>query len=161
MENIKDECCPEFNPVPWDEKIHIWDNKRFVRDTTRQFLHIPLPGTISGMIKRQMKMIEESEASPHTEDFIWLSYDPSPWKSEHFFHVIKEVNGADNVFISGTFMTKVFDGPYRSVPSWIKEMNIYVETNGYKALKYYVYYTTCPRCAKKYGHNYVVLFAMI
>ena len=25
----------------------------------------------------------------------------------------------------------------------------------------YFYYTTCPKCAKKHGHNYVVGFAQV
>lgn len=25
----------------------------------------------------------------------------------------------------------------------------------------YFHYTTCPKCAKKYGHNYVVLFTEV
>lgn len=26
---------------------------------------------------------------------------------------------------------------------------------------YYFYYTTCPKCAKKYGHNYIIAFVEI
>lgn len=27
--------------------------------------------------------------------------------------------------------------------------------------KYYFHYTSCPKCAKIYGHNYVVAFAKV
>ena len=30
-----------------------------------------------------------------------------------------------------------------------------------KTKKIYFYYTTCPKCAKKYGHNYIVSFAEV
>lgn len=23
-------CCPEFDPIPWDDKIIEWENKRFI-----------------------------------------------------------------------------------------------------------------------------------
>ena len=36
------ECCPPFKPEPWDEKTITWENKRFVKDRVRSFLHIPL-----------------------------------------------------------------------------------------------------------------------
>jgi hypothetical protein len=31
----------------------------------------------------------------------------------------------------------------------------------YKIKKWYMWYTTCPKCAKKYGKNYVVVIAEI
>jgi NMD protein affecting ribosome stability and mRNA decay len=47
------------------------------------------------------------------------------------------------------------------VPKWIKEMDALLAAQGQKALKYYFHYTSCPKCAKIYGHNYVVAFAQI
>ena len=44
---------------------------------------------------------------------------------------------------------------------WIKEMAEYVAEKGKTVKKYYFYYTTCPKCAKTYGHNYVVAFAKV
>ncbi len=66
-----------------------------------------------------------------------------------------------NVKLSGTFLTKVFEGPYQNAPKWLKEMEAYVAEQGKKAQKYYFYYTTCPKCAKKWGKNYVVIFAQV
>ncbi len=42
---------------------------------------------------------------------------------------------------------------------WAVEMKQYVENKGKQLLKLYFSYTTCPKCAKAYGKNYVVLFA--
>jgi hypothetical protein len=113
------------------------------------------------MITKQWKLAEDADAAPEIEDFLWLAYDPSPWKSEHYIAVTKEVPGADNVTLSGTFLTKVFDGPYHAVPKWIKVMDKFVADKGMKVKKYYFYFTTCPKCAKKYGHNYIVAFAQV
>jgi hypothetical protein len=63
--------------------------------------------------------------------------------------------------ISGTFLTKVFEGPYQNMGKWIKEMDAYVKAKGKENKKLYSYYTTCPKCAKAYGKNYVVLLAQI
>ncbi|MGI5826305.1 MAG: hydrolase [Patescibacteria group bacterium] len=107
------------------------------------------------------KKIQEAKAEVETKDFLMLAYDPSPWKSEIYMTVAKEVPGTKNVKLSGTFLSKVFDGPYNAVPKFIKEMDKFVETQGKKVKKYYFYYTYCPKCAKKYGHNYVVAFAAV
>lgn len=154
-------CCPEFDPSSWEGKTVIFEDKLFVKNTTPQFLHMPLPGTIGKMVTKSWAEMEAAGARPANQDFLWLAYDPSPWKCEHYFHVTHEVPGLTNVKLSGTFITKVFDGPFNHVPKWIKEMDAYLASQNKKAAKYYFYYTTCPKCAKKYGHNYVVIFAEI
>ena len=63
--------------------------------------------------------------------------------------------------ISGTFMTKIFEGPYWNAGKWTKEMDVYVKKKGKKIKKMYFYYTTCPKCAKYYGKTYTVIFAQI
>ncbi|MDD5099111.1 MAG: hypothetical protein PHP35_02105, partial [Candidatus Colwellbacteria bacterium] len=73
----------------------------------------------------------------------------------------KEVPNMETIRFTGKFISKVFDGPYNAVPKWIKEMDEYLSKAGLKAKKYFFYYTTCPKCSKKYGHNYVVSFAEI
>ncbi len=63
--------------------------------------------------------------------------------------------------ISGTFLCKVFEGPYQNMRKWIQEMSAFVESKGKKPQKLYFYYTTCPKCAKKYGKNYVAILAQV
>lgn len=113
------------------------------------------------VVTRMWNMIQQANARPADRDFIMLAYDPSPWKSELYITVTKEVPDALNVRLSGTFMSRVFDGPYNAVPKWFKEMEGYAQSKGKKAIKQYFYYTACPKCAKKYGHNYVVAFAQV
>ena len=161
MEGINDQCCPEFNPVPWNEKTHAWYNKKFISAAIPQFLYIPLPCSISCMMKRQIKLINKADAMPHADEYIFLNSSVSPWKSEYFIHVTTEVPGALNTEISGTFVTKVFDGPYNNVPRWKKQMDFFVNDLGYTVQRYFIYYTTCPKCAEKYGHNYIVFFAKV
>lgn len=154
-------CCPKFDPTPFDEKEIVFKDKLFAMDTMPQFLHFPLPGIFGKVITRLCKKVEAAGAKPDDKDILMLCYDPSPWKSELYVSVTKEVPDAENVKLSGTFMTKVFDGPFNHVPQWIKEMTSYVEGKGKKVKKFYFYYTTCPKCAKKWGHNYVVVFAEV
>ncbi|MDD5693534.1 MAG: hypothetical protein PHU86_03635 [Patescibacteria group bacterium] len=154
-------CCPKFNPIPWEDKEVVFENRMFIKDTMTQIMHMPLPGSFAKIIGRMWEKIENANAKPAEKDLLMLCYDPSPWKSEMYVSVTREVPDAENVTISGTFMTKVFDGPYNHVPKWIKAMDNYVADKGKKIQKYYFYYTTCPKCAKKYGHNYVVVFAQV
>jgi hypothetical protein len=153
------ECCPKFDPRVWEGKRVTWQDKLFITDNVKQLFHIPL--NMGKVVTRMFKSIEDAQASPPKEEFIMLAYDPSPWKSELYMTVTKEVPGAKNVKLSGTYLTQVFDGPYNAVPNWIKEINAYVASKNKKIKKYYFYYTTCPKCAKKYGHNYVVAFTEV
>jgi hypothetical protein len=155
----KDECCPEFDPSRWEKKTHIWHDKKFIQDNVRQFLHIPL--NMVQVVTKMFAKIEAAGACPPDEDFLMLAYDPSPWKSELYMTVTKEVPNARMTTISGTFISRVFDGPYNAIPKSIKEMDEYLAAQGKKALKYYIHYAYCPKCSKKFGHNYCIAFAQV
>lgn len=161
MDNINDPtiCCPEFNPEIWDEKTHIWKDKLFIKDSVIQFMHIPL--NMGKIITKMFSKIETVGARPDNNDFLMLCYDPSPWKSEINMTITKEIPGANNIKISGTFLSKTFDGQYNEVPKWMKEMEIYAKNNNKEIIKQYVHYAYCPKCAKKYGHNWAIIFAEI
>jgi hypothetical protein len=60
--------------------------------------------------------------------------------------------------LSGDFITRVFEGPYRKVKDWTHEMEIAAKAHGHghEAKRVFMFYTTCPKCAKVYGNNYVV-----
>lgn len=154
-------CCPEFKPEHWEGKTHVWENKMFVKDSIPTFLHMPLPSRINKMMQRIWKKIEESGAKPEEEDYIILTKDPSPWRSEYYFAVDKQVPDVENTTLSGTFITRAFDGPYRDVPKFIKQAREAAEKDDKKVKDFSVFYTTCPKCAKKYGHNYIVVFAEV
>jgi hypothetical protein len=65
------------------------------------------------------------------------------------------------VKFSGTFLTKVFEGPYRNAPKWHKQMQEFTASQGKPMKKMYFYYTACPKYAKIYGKNYVIAVAEI
>jgi len=153
----KEECCPQFEPKPWNEKEITWENKPFVKDRVRSFLHIPL--NFGRVMMRNCRVIEEAEAGE--KNMIVLSDENSLWGADVYISVRKEVPGANMARISGTFLSKVFEGPYRDMGKWVKEINAFVEGKGKKAKKLYFYYTTCPKCAKESGKNYVVILAEV
>lgn len=155
------ECCPVFDPKPWDYVTHNWIDKPFIKDYIRQFFHMPLPSQMGKIIGRMWKKAKDAGADTEMKDFLLLAYDPSPWKSELYMSVTKEVPDAENVKLTGIFISKVFDGPYNHIPKYLNEFRRYLALTDKKAKKYYFYYTTCPKCAKKYGHNYIVAFAEI
>jgi hypothetical protein len=154
-------CCPKFDPSTWDGKTVEWKDKLFIQKDVPCFLHMPLPGAIGSMMTKSVELIEKAGAKTEPKDFLWFCHDSSPWKSENYLSVTKEVPGANNVKLSGTFMAKVFEGPYQNIPKWMKEMDTYVQGQGKTIKKYFFYYTTCPKCAKKWGKNYVVIFAQV
>jgi len=155
------QCCPEFDPGLWQDKEVNWQDKSFIRETVPQFMHIPLPGAFGKAVARMWQKIEDAGARPEEKDFLMLTSETSPWKGEIYVNTTREVPDAENVKISGSFLTRVFDGPYNAVPKWIREMEGILAARNKTAGNYYFYYTTCPKCAKKYGHNYVVVFARV
>lgn len=153
MSNNPTDCCPRFQPEAWDEKELHFKEKLFVKAETLSIFHIPL--NMGSTFSKTFDAIKNANAYSE-DDFVVLSYDSSPWKSEHFFSVTKDVPGEKMVHMTGDFITKVFEGPYRNAPKWEKEMECFVESRGKEAKKTYFFYTACPKCAKFYGKNYLV-----
>ena len=36
------ECCPRFDPAPWDGKVFEWNNKWFIKDSVSTQFYMPL-----------------------------------------------------------------------------------------------------------------------
>lgn len=159
MNSDKDICCYPLDTTLWEEKIHEWKDKLFLQDEVVQIMHIPV--NMTPVVNRMFKKIEEADAMPEVKDFLMLAYDPSPWKSEIHMTVTKKVPNGKMVKLSGTFISKVFDGPYKDVPKWINRMDTFLSSHNQKCLKYYFHFAYCPKCMKKYGHNYCIVFAQI
>ena len=150
-------CCPRFDPEPWDEKEITWQDELFIKDHVRSFLHIPL--NFGKVMVKNMERIQAAGAlAPQP---LMLSDEKSLWGADIYIAVSKEIPGAEMKRISGTFLTKVFEGPYKNVGRWVKEMKAYVKSKGREIKKMYFFYTTCPNCAKVYGKNYTVILTMV
>jgi hypothetical protein len=150
-------CCPRFNPEPWDEKEITWQDKIFLKDRVRSFFHIPLNfGKV--MVKNMGKIIKADALAPEP---VLLSDENSLWGADVYIAVNKEVPQTQMEKISGTFLTKVFEGPYKDAGKWAQQMKDYVKSKGRELKKLYYFYTTCPKCAKYYGKNYTVMVAEV
>jgi len=150
-------CCEPFDPNPWDEKEIVWKDKIFVKDHVKSFMHVPI--NMGKVITRNMALIEKADAkAPHQ---LMLTDENSSWGSDIYIDVSKYVPDAQMAKLSGQFLTKVYEGPFKDTGKWIQEMNKFVKSKGKEIIKLYFSYTTCPKCAKAYGKNYVVLFAQI
>ncbi|MDO8515540.1 MAG: hypothetical protein Q7S14_03500 [bacterium] len=142
-------CCEPFDPKLWKNKEVVWKDKIFVKDHVVSFLHITL--NMGKVITKNMTLIDKAGAKAPYQ--LMLTDEKSLWGADIYIDVSKTVPGAQMTTLSGTFKTKVFEGPYQNVGKWAKEMG--------KCTKLYFSYTTCPNCAKAYGKNYVVLFAQV
>ena len=150
-------CCAKLDVAYWDGRELEWNDKPFMRDHIREFLHIPL--NYGSVISRDHAAIENAEAYP--ENPLWLTDEVSPWGADIYLAVDRDVPDVDMERISGRFLTKVFEGPYRNISSWVREMEAFVESKGEVLERLYFYYATCPKCAKHFGANNVVLFAKV
>ena len=148
-------CCPVFDPAPWDGQVFEFKNKPFIKDRTVSFMHIPL--NMSKVMKRMSQTASGGETA--AEDFILLSEDTSPWHADQYYAVKDEIPGADNVKLTGRYFAKVYEGEFKEVSAWYKDLIATVEERGDELKRVFFYYTTCPNCAKVYGKNYVVGFA--
>lgn len=159
--DVNDVCCPVFEPAEWNNIRHQWTEKRFVKDTVPEIFHIPLPGAYRKTISRMWKKAQRAGAAPAPDDFLLLTRDLSACRGELYMAVTRDVSGAETVKLSGNFFSKVFEGTYGEVPRCIREMKEHLAADNLFFKKDYIYFPYCPKCAKKYGHNYIVVLAEV
>lgn len=162
-ERKKDVCCAEFDPTLWAEKEFKFENKPFVKETTWCIWCMPL--NFGGAMNRALAKIEGMDGTE--PNFLMLADMKSPWSTRIYISVDDMAKIKDSPEVetfTGTFVTKVFEGPYKDFPKWIQEMKTYVKnTKGLDVdgCDMYAQYGTCPKCAKKFGKNYVVLWVKV
>ena len=149
----KDECCPKFEPKSWDGKILNWKNKKFIKDKVFTLFYIPI--NFGSVIKKLMEKINSANAE--CPDWMGLSDHTSKWNMNIYVAVNKDIPNSENVTLSGKFLSKVYEGPYKDTGKWCKDYDTYAKSKKLEIKKQYMWYTTCPKCAKKYGKNYVVI----
>ena len=79
------ECCPKFDPAPWQERWITLDGKKFVKDRVRSFLRIPL--NFGAVMTRNMAKIQQAEAG--APQMLLLSDENSLWGADVYIEVAK------------------------------------------------------------------------
>ncbi len=156
-EASEDICCPPFEPKPWDDKLFEWKDKMFIRGKVFTLFYMPM--NFGAVIKRLFKKVEDAQAS--VPDWICLSDHTSKWNMDLYLAVDKPVEGAKMTTLSGQFYSKVYEGPYKNTKQWCDDYKELAAQKGLEIKKWYMWYTTCPKCAKKYGKNYVVILCLV
>lgn len=157
MNNQNEECCPKFDPKPWDEKVFVWENKRFLKDKVFTLFYMPV--NFGPVITKLMAKIEKAGAK--AVDWLSLSDHTSKWNMDIYVAVDKEVPGAENITLSGKFLSKVYEGDFKETGKWCEDFKQFAKGKGLEIKKWYMWYTTCPKCAKKYGKNYTVIIGQV
>ncbi|NYZ77068.1 hypothetical protein H0O02_02010 [Candidatus Micrarchaeota archaeon] len=150
-------CCPRFDPKPWDGKVFTWKDKKFVKD--RIFTLFYMPMNFGSVITKLWKKIEAAGAE--MPDYMSLSDHTSMFNMDIYVAVDRKIPDAENVTISGKFLSKVYEGPYQDTGKWCKDFEAYAKSKNLSIRKWYMWYTTCPNCAKYYGKNYVAIIAKV
>ena len=150
-------CCPRFDPGPWEEQFFVWEDKKFIKGSVFTLYFMPVN---FGRVVRRLTGLAEA-AGATTPDWMGLSDHTSRWNMDFYLAVDKEVPGAENVSLNGRFFTKVYEGAFRQTGEWCDDYEAVAKEKGLDIKKWYMWYTTCPKCAKAYGENYVVIVGEI
>jgi len=157
MSDQNEECCPKFDPAPWDGKVLEWENKKFIKGKVFTLFYVPI--NFGGAITKLMAKINKAGAK--TLDWMSLSDHTSKWNMDLYVAVDKEIPDAENVALSGKFLSKVYEGDFKNTGKWCRDFENFAKEKGLKVEKMYMWYTVCPKCAKVYGRNHTVILAKV
>jgi hypothetical protein len=97
-------CCPKFDPAPWDGKVFNWKDKKFIKDKVFTLFFIPI--NFGSVVKRMTTKMDKAGAK--ALDWLSLSDHVSKWNMDLYIAVDREILGAENVTLSGKFLSKVY-----------------------------------------------------
>ncbi len=118
-----------------------------------------MPLNFGPVMRKLDKQIKESGVQ--MVDWLCLSDHTSKWNMDVYLAVDKPLDTSASVTLSGKYYCKVYEGPFKDTEKWCNDYKKLVEAKGYTISKWYMWYTTCPKCAKKYGKNYVAIICRI
>ena len=150
-------CCPKFDPESWDGKTFEWKDKRFIKEKVFTLFYMPV--NFGSVMKRLDATVKKADAT--IPDWLCLSEHTSKWNMDLYLAVDKEIPGAENTNLSSRFFCKVYEGPFKDIGKWSKDFKEYAKSKSQNVKKLYLWYTTCPKCAKKYGKNYVAILGEV
>ncbi|MDP3180539.1 MAG: hypothetical protein Q8M67_01850, partial [Bacteroidota bacterium] len=138
MESSKSnpECCPPFDPIPWDDQTFEWKNKLFIKDKVFTLFYMPVNfGSVMKHLDRKI-----TAAGATVPDNLGLSDHTSKWNMDLYLAVDKEIPEALNTTLSGKFFSKVYEGPFRDTEKWCKDYDKVALNKGYTINKCYLWY---------------------
>ena len=100
---------------------------------------------------RVMKKLDEKVRDAHATipDGVCLSDHTSKWNMNVYLAVDKEIPGAENMTLSGTFLSKVYEGPFQDTGKWCKDFEQFASQQGYEDFKMvHVVYHVSEMCEK-------------
>ncbi len=150
-------CCPKLDPELWDDKLFEWENKHFIKDKVFTFFYMPM--NFGQVMRRVDKKVRGANAT--IQEGLCLSDHTSKWNMDVYVAVDKDIPETTNATLSGKYLAKVYEGPFQDTKKWCKEYEEHIKSKDLKIKKWYMWYTTCPKCAKKYGKNYVVIMSEV
>lgn len=118
-----------------------------------------MPLNFGQVMKRLDRLV--AEAGANSPERLCLSDHSTKSNMDVYLAVDREIPGAENVLLSGQFFSAAFEGDYKNTGEWCKDFERQAHDRNLSIKKMYMWYTTCPKCAKKYGKNYTVIIGEI
>ena len=107
-------------------KLFEWNKKKFIKDKVTTFLYMPMN------FGKVMKKLDEKVRAAHATipDWMCLSDHTSKWNMDLYLAVDKEIPGAENMTLSGKFLSKVYEGPFQDTGKWCKDFEQFAQSKG-------------------------------
>lgn len=156
-ENDKFDCCPPFKSENWNDKTINWQDKKFIKAKVFTLFYMPM--NFGSVIKKLDATVRSANAE--VEDWLCLSDHTSLWNMDIYLAVDKTIPNAENVTLSGKYYSRVYEGSFSNTKLWCDDFKAQAIKSGHSIKKWYMWYTTCPKCAKKYGKNYVAIIGKV
>jgi hypothetical protein len=156
---MHDVCCEDIDLSKWKLRRIVWKRKPFYVVRHGSFFHIPIG--FGKAIIGGLEIVKKKYYTPSPE-FV-LSKETGWFSAKMMFPVNKASTSDPNIEeLTGTFVTRGFQGSYSQMGNFIRVFNEQVKQKfGKKPSELYFWYANCPKCAPKQGGPKIIIFGRI
>mmetsp|Transcript_21197 Transcript_21197/g.48920 ORF Transcript_21197/g.48920 Transcript_21197/m.48920 type:complete len:281 (+) Transcript_21197:422-1264(+) len=153
-----------FEPQLYQDMIHRWVNRPFLRKEIHCFLNVPLG--LQGQVHEARRKISKTEDANDGQNWVLMESNPytSSWtKTQILFSIASDeyFESEELVWLNGTYVSRVFKRP-RNSTDWTSEMTEWVQGTLRKQIRpedKNTYFTYSPNQRTKEGvSDLTVLF---
>lgn len=149
--------CPRLVREEWDMVEHQWDKKPFYALPYRSFFG--LPTNLGRQTRAAVDLLYRRGLLAEVP--INFAVNEQTFGGTLLIAINRNVKDLETRAMSGKFMSFFFAGKYTERAHWIRHVYRYGRANHLNFHELYIWYATCPVCAKKQGYAQVVIFGKI
>ncbi|MEM2963452.1 MAG: hypothetical protein QXW70_00250 [Candidatus Anstonellales archaeon] len=155
-----DMCYPDLDVKKYDQRVWQFKQKPFLAVNVLQLFHVPI--NLKATIKYASEQIEKHSLGASSPQMMLYGMEGLFWGKVLFEVQKPHPDDKQNVFLSGTFLSKSYVGAYSGLSSALSELSELCKKKFSKTpTEFFFWYVSCKKCSGTDSNLKTIVFAKI